>query len=165
MFALKTISVDAIPEALAKAERYRLLNEPGEAESICQDVLSVDPSNQQALITLLLAVTDQFTERIETAKAAEVTARLQGSYERAYYSGIVCERQGRAQFGRNHYGSSAITYDCLTQAMRWYEQAEALRPPNNDDALLRWNTCARFLMAHPKVQPEPQVPAEPILSE
>jgi hypothetical protein len=165
MFALKTISLDAIPEALAKAERYRLLNEPGEAESICQDVLCVDPSNQQALITLLLAVTDQFSERIDAGKAAEVAARLEGQYERAYYQGIICERQGRAHFGRGHYGAGTITYRCLSEAMHWYEQAEALRPPNNDDALLRWNTCARFLIEHPNVQPELQVPAEPILSE
>ena len=165
MFALKTISVDAIPEALAKAERYRLLNEPGEAESICQDVLAVDPANQQALITLLLAMTEQFTEKIEIGKANDVAARLQGKYERAYYSGIICERQGKAQFGSGHYGAGAITHKCLMQAMRWYEQAEELRPPNNDDALLRWNTCARFLMEHPKVQPEAELPAEPILSE
>ena len=165
MFELKTISADAIPEALAKAERYRLLNEPGEAESICQDVLCVDPANQQALITLLLAVTDQFTEKIDVGKATNVATRLQGDYERAYYNGIICERQGRAHFGRGHYGAGGITYRCLSQAMHWYEQAEALRPPNNDDALLRWNTCARFLMDHPQVQPEPPVRAEPILSE
>ena len=165
MFDLKTISAEAIPEALAKAERYRLLNEPCEAESICQDVLSVDPVNQQALITLLLAVTDQFDDRIDVAKAIEVAERLQGDYERAYYSGIICERQGRAHFRRGHYGASGIIYSCLTQAMRLYEQAEALRPPNNDDALLRWNTCARFLMQHRNVQAEPHVKAEPILSE
>ena len=34
-FQLKTLSPEAVPRALAKAERYRLLNEPGEAESIC----------------------------------------------------------------------------------------------------------------------------------
>src|SRR5215510_8650721 len=117
MFVLKTISADAIPEALAKAERYRLLNEPGEAESICQDVLSVDATNQQALIMLLLAVTDQFEDRINITKAIEVADRLQGDYERAYYAGIICERQGRAHFRRGHYGSGGITHDCLTQAM------------------------------------------------
>jgi len=165
MFELKTISADAIPEALSKAERYRLLNEPEQAQSICQDVLGVDPKNQQALITLLLALTDQFDEQIDAGKALDVVPRIRGEYERAYYSGIISERQGIAHFKRNHYGSGAITYDCLREAMHWYEQAEALRPHGNDDALLRWNTCARFLMEHPKVQPEPHVRAEPILSE
>jgi len=141
------------------------LNEPNEAESICHDVLSVDPVNQQALIMLLLAMTEQFTEKIDAGKAMDVAGRLKGEYERAYYSGIICERQGRAHFGRSHYGAGAITHDCLSEAMRWFEEAEMLRPPNNDDALLRWNTCARFLMDHPHVQPEPKVPAEPILSE
>jgi hypothetical protein len=45
---LKPLSVDAIPSALVNAERYRFLNEPGEAESICLDVLAVDPANQAA---------------------------------------------------------------------------------------------------------------------
>ena len=55
-FELKMLSEDAVPRALAKAERYRLLNEPGEAESICLDALAVEPANQSALTTLLLAL-------------------------------------------------------------------------------------------------------------
>src|ERR1700722_16262182 len=56
----KPISPDAVPLALEKAERYRLLNEPAQAESICLDVLAVDPDNQRALVMLLLALSDQF---------------------------------------------------------------------------------------------------------
>jgi len=165
MLELKAISEEGVPEALAKAERYRLLNEPGEAESICQDVLRVDPDNQPALVMFLLAVTDQFDEMIDTARAMDLTRKIHDEYERAYYSGIICERQGKAHYRRGHYGSGAIVYECLVNAMGWYERAEALRRPGNDDALLRWNTCARFLMSHPSVQPEPQMRAEPILSE
>ena len=47
MFELKPLNKDAIPAALDKAMRYRLLNEPGAAESICLDVLRIDPENQQ----------------------------------------------------------------------------------------------------------------------
>jgi hypothetical protein len=43
---LKPISKDGIPEAISKAELYRNLNEPGEAESICRDILAADPENQ-----------------------------------------------------------------------------------------------------------------------
>ena len=53
---------DCLPAALQKAERYRLINDPTSAESICLDVLTVDPENRQALMTLLLAITDQFGE-------------------------------------------------------------------------------------------------------
>ena len=60
MFDLKPLNPDAIPKALQKAERYRLLNEPEEAESICLDILAIEPDNQQALVMLLLAQTDQF---------------------------------------------------------------------------------------------------------
>jgi len=42
MFDLKPLSKNAIPAALAKAERYRLLNEPMQAASICEDVLRVE---------------------------------------------------------------------------------------------------------------------------
>ncbi len=57
MFQLKLISKDTIPRALAKAERYRLLNEPQEAESICLDILCVEPDHHEALVMLLLAIT------------------------------------------------------------------------------------------------------------
>ena len=57
MFELKPIHQDAIPQALEKAHFYRLLNEPGAAESICLDILEIDPDNQQALVTLLVALT------------------------------------------------------------------------------------------------------------
>jgi hypothetical protein len=165
MFELKAISEDAIPSALAKAERYRLLNEPGEAQSICQDVLRIDSRNQQALITMLLALTDELEDGAHAGKAIEVIPRLEGEYERAYYTGIIRERQARTYFRRGHYGSGAIVHDCLIEAMRWYQKAEAVRPHGNDDALLRWNACARFLMDHPQLEAEPQAAAEPILSE
>ena len=56
MFNLKPISRDSIETALAKAERYRLLNEPNEAESICRDILEIDSANRQARISLVLAL-------------------------------------------------------------------------------------------------------------
>src|SRR5439155_18206392 len=95
----KPISREAVPLALEKAERYRLLNEPAQAESICRDVLAVDPQNQQALVTLLLALTDQFCsgwpECFDEAQA--VVPKLQGEYQRLYYSGIIWERRGQAR--------------------------------------------------------------------
>src|SRR5262252_7883829 len=94
---LKSLHKDAIPAALEKAERYRLLNEPGEAESICLDVLHIDPENQQALTMLLLALTDQFETGVDVNEARQVLPRLHGAYERAYYAGIICERRARAR--------------------------------------------------------------------
>src|SRR5580658_10879717 len=92
MFELKHISPEAIPVALEKAERYRLLNEPWQAESICRDILRIDPEHDLALVMLLLALTDQFGKGVTAAQAREVLGRLKGGYERAYYSGIICER-------------------------------------------------------------------------
>ena len=75
-YQLKTISRQAIPEATAKADWYRLLNEPGEAESICRDVLAVDPGDQTALRLLGLAITDQFTGAASDRRA-ECSAKVQ----------------------------------------------------------------------------------------
>jgi tetratricopeptide (TPR) repeat protein len=153
MFELKPLSREAVGRALEKAERYRLLNEPGEAESICLDVLAVEPENQQALVTLLLARTDEFEERTgEVARAQEVVARLEGHYERAYYAGIIYERKAKAQLKRGGAGMGAVAQGGFRQAMRLYEKAEDLRPPGNDDALLRWNACARVLERLPRVE-------------
>jgi tetratricopeptide (TPR) repeat protein len=150
MFELKRLSKEAIPAALDKALRYRLLNEPTEAESICHDVLEIDPNNQEALVTLLLALTDRFSEgyAVSVTQARDILARLSDPYERAYYAGIICERQGKARLEQGHPGADYDAYEFLTEAMTWYEKAEALRPPKNDDALLHWNTCARIIMGH-----------------
>jgi hypothetical protein len=166
-FDLKTLSPDAVPRALTKAERYRLLNEPGEAESICRDALQADPDNQDALITLLLALTDQFYEDAATAvdDACSCAARIRTDYDRAYYTGIVLERRAKAQLhhGAPHCGSRA--YEGLREAMTWYERAEAIRPAGNDDALLRWNTCARLIMRDHRLVPAPEERGEPLLLE
>src|SRR5499427_6375667 len=99
-FELKSISQQSIPEALAKVERYRLLNEPSLAESICLDILAVVPDHQQALISLLLARTDQFQSHVHAKAAQEALAKITGAYERAYYEGIIWERLGHARIRR-----------------------------------------------------------------
>ena len=147
MSDLKPLSVEAIPSALEKAERYRLLNEPAEAESICLDVLAAEPENQQALITLLLAVTDRFSKGygVSDTQAKEILARIEGEYERAYYSGILAERRAKAQLARGTPGCHHQAYEGFRDAMHWFEKAESVRPAGNDDAVLRWNTCARMI--------------------
>src|SRR2546423_10918392 len=147
MSELKKLSPEAIPAALEKAERYRLLNEPAEAESICLDVLKADSENQTALITLLLAVTDRFGKGygVSDTQAKELLARVKGEYERAYYTGILAERRAQAKLAPGTPGSRHYAYDGFREAMSWFEKAEALRPAGNDDALLRWNTCARII--------------------
>lgn len=142
MTDLKPISKDAIPHALAKVERYRLLNEPVDAESICRDVLRADPANQEAIVSLLLTLTDQFGQRARMNEARALIARLEDEYARAYYEGIVCERQGKALLRDER--SAAGAHGWLEAAMAAYERAEGLRPEGNDDAILRWNACARI---------------------
>ena len=154
---LKLISKDSVPGALKKAERYRLLNEPIEAESICLDILEVDPENYDALVILVLAYTDQFTLGIPqvTKKAKDAIARFSGDYEKSYYSGIVCERRGKATLNMNRPGRDVDAYEWFQEAMENYEKAESLRPAGNEDPILRWNTCVRTIANH-NLQPRAQ---------
>jgi len=157
MFELKTLSPDAIPAALAQAERYRLLNEPAEAESICLDILRIDAGHQDALITFVLALTDQFPDGPQARAAAEADkalARITDDYKRAYYSGIVRERRGKAVLRSDRPGSGRSAQEWLREAMTCYERAEAIRPPGNDEAVLRWNTCARLMESIPPTEPD-----------
>jgi tetratricopeptide (TPR) repeat protein len=166
MYDLKKLSRDAIPAAMEKVERYRLLNEPWEAESICRDIVERDPDNQEALVQLLLAITDQFKTESgghRVKEAREVLERLKGAYERAYYGGIIWERRGTALLARHGVGSGPLIYGRLREAMVCYQRAEELSPPGNESALLRWNTCARLIMDHPEIAPVDEPDFEPLL--
>ena len=147
MSDLKKISKEAIPRATQKAERYRLLNQSWATESICLDILEVDPTTQPVLVMLVLALTDQFgRESAELVRRArETLERLTDPYQRAYYAGIIAERLAHAQLTSGALHAEAMATTTLRSAMEEFEKAEALRQPGNDDAILRWNTCHRTL--------------------
>jgi hypothetical protein len=164
-FEPKPISRESVSAALQKAERYRLINDPSSAESICLDVLTVEPDNQQALVSLLLAITDQFSEAPTAGvhRARELLPRLSDDYKRAYYGGIICERCAKAYLRMGAPGSGEKAYHWLREAMSWYERAETQRPAGNDESILRWNTCARLLARYPQLKPREEEPFEPSL--
>ena len=146
---LKSISKAGIPEALAKVDLYRYLNEPEEAESICRDILAVDPDHQLARRMLGLTITDQFLG-VSSDRYNEVLSIFQGlkdPYERLYYSGLLHERRAKAQL---HAGYSAhILLPLVEEAMLCFAEAERIRPSGNDDSILRWNRCVRLLESRP----------------
>jgi hypothetical protein len=149
---LKTISQSGIPEAISKAELYRCLKEPEESESICHDILAVDPQNQKAMRILGLAITDEFTGQ-GSDRYSDAEAMFQGladPYERQYYMGLLLERRAKAEMRAAHpaHAVSAL----FTEAMGHFEAAEKIRPPQNDDAMLRWNRCARLLAKLPQIE-------------
>src|SRR5437667_6720152 len=162
MSDLKWLHKEAIPAGLEKATRYRLLNEPAEAESICLDVLKTDPENQEAIITLLLALTDRFTKGygVSDTQIKQLLRRIRDEDKRAYYSGIFAERRAKTKLSQNTPGCRFQAYDLFREAMNWFEKAEAIRPPGNDDALLRWNTCARIIERNRLVPREEEEPIE-----
>ncbi|MBN4082652.1 hypothetical protein JYS44_00280 [Phycisphaeraceae bacterium AH-315-B13] len=162
MNQLRAISVESIPRAIAKAERYRLLNEPRCAESICRDILAVDAKNQDAIKILILAITDQFSsfadrmgvrERKEDVES--LLSHLPDEYARRYYTGVMLERWGKGLLGVKCDSSTVL--DMLERAMVEYEAADKLADPVNQDAVLRWNTCVR-LIARYELKSKPQEP-------
>ncbi len=148
-YALKSISKSGIEEAISKAELYRYLNEPEETESICHDILAIEPSHQLALRLLGMAITDQFMGSIaDRYSEAEATLRrLSDPYERVYYLGILYERRAKALLRAGRDPHTLLPF--FEQAMSCFAKAADVRPPGNDDAILRWNRCVRILNSNP----------------
>jgi tetratricopeptide (TPR) repeat protein len=144
-YKLKHISTSGIAEAIAKAELYRSLNEPEEAESICRDILSIEPQHQFALRLLGLSLTDQFTSGVSDRfkETEEIFQQLADPYERRYYAGLLYERRAKAELKSGHGPRAALTLFEL--ALQSFAEAEKIRPAGNDDAILRWNRCVRLL--------------------
>jgi len=144
---LKSISREGIPQAIAKVERYRYLNEPGEAESICRDILAVEPDHQVGLRLLGLSITDQFSgvPGDRHAEAESIFQSLRDAYERLYYTGIVHERRAKALLRTGARPHTLVVV--FEEAMNCFEHAEKIRPAGNDDAILRWNRCVRLLQS------------------
>lgn len=155
MLELKKIVSEAVPEALKKAERYRLLNQSSDSESICLDILDIEPENQQALITLLLALTDQFPKSLHPSfdRAVEVLQRLGDAYCKSYYAGIIYERRAKAHLQSNRPGAGRVAHEWFTRAMAAYDEAFLNCNPGNPESVLRWNACARIINDHPDVKP------------
>ena len=151
---LKTISKAGIAEAIAKAELYRYLNEPEEAESICRDILAADAKHMLGLRTLGLAITDQFTggPNDRYAEVERIFESLADAYERSYYLGILCERRVKAQLRAGRAPHTLLPL--MEKALQYFGEAEKIHPPGNDDAILRWNRCVRLLQSQPDFEAE-----------
>ncbi len=166
MVELKALKPESVPAALEMAKRYRLLNEPDEAESICLDILAVDADHQDALITQLLAVTDKFDEsglQPNFEKAREIVARLSSAYCKSYYTGIIYERRAKYHLKQGAPQSGNMAHAWFTKAMAAFGEALAGCDPDNQDAVLRWNSCARFINNHPDVKPDDADQSEMLL--
>lgn len=154
MFTLKPLSRKGIETALAKAERYRLLGEPNEAESICLDILAIDPTNETAKISLILSLTDEIPEEEDAFdRAIELIPGLESPYHRAYYAGIAWERRAKASHRSTERVSGGHIHDWIVKALHFFEEAEQLRPAGDDSSIVRWNACIRFLDRHKEMRP------------
>ena len=162
---LKPITREGVPAALQKAHRYRVLNDPTAAESICLDVLAVDPANVEALVMHVLTITDQFRRgRAEDLKRAEqAVAKLENPYRHAYYRGVIYERWANGILERAEPRAGEMAHPWIDRALEHFERAESMREPGNDEAILRWNTCVRLLHRHPDVKPPAVEDWEPSL--
>jgi hypothetical protein len=144
-FAFRLLSKDSIPDALKKAERYRLLGEPDEAESVCLDILQVDPDNQEARVDLILAISDQFgrERRPRVDLAMKVVGELTDDYQRQYYEAVVLEREARAHIDLDT--PPVLVFLRYCEAMDKFAGAATIRPAGDDSAVIRWNACVRAI--------------------
>jgi len=164
-FELRPLSADAIEAAMEKMKRYRLLNEPDDAESICRDILGLDPDHRDARVSLLLCLTDQFEIGLagRMTEAIEIAESLADPYDQLYYKGIICERRAKAHYKQHSPQRGCLTYTWLKKAMGWFEQAAECHPRGDDASVLRWNTCARMIMSHNEIRPTAEEgPPEPL---
>jgi tetratricopeptide (TPR) repeat protein len=155
---LKRLPRANLEVAIARAEHYRDLNQPEEAESICLDVLDVDGAHPAAWRLLGLAITDRLPSHeaglLEEAIAA--FERLEDAYDRAYYIGVAWERAAKAHLERNEAHSALTAFE---HALALFEHAEQLRP-DSPDPILRWNRCVRLLSNHPALRAAVSEPRE-----
>ena len=102
-FELKKLPHASLDAAIAKAEHYRDLNQPEEAESICLDVLDLEPQHAKAWKLLGLAITDRFpTGRVGLLEQAiQAFENLPDHYERTYHLGVAWERAAKAHVEKN----------------------------------------------------------------
>lgn len=151
---LKAVSQSSIARAIARAEIYRYLGEPEETESICRDILAVEAENQIALRMLGLAIADQFCggPSDRCSEAESVFHSLVDPYERFYYTGLLHERRAKAQLRAGQPPRTLVPL--FEEAMACFEEAEKIRPPDNDDPILRWNRCVRLLLGLPSTEVE-----------
>ncbi len=143
---LHDIRLTAIDQAIEKAKQYRSLLEPEIAESICLDVLNIDPDNQSVLIIYILALLDQIS-RAETQSQIKTIERtiekLSSQYQRYYYTGLLNERRARHLITQAM--SHSFAYEYFAEALNYYQQAIDRCPEKNDEAILRWNSCIRTI--------------------
>jgi hypothetical protein len=166
MLELKTIKPEAVSSSLEMAKRYRLLGEPDESASICQDILAVAPDHQEVLITLLLALTDKFADNglnPSFDKARQTVEKLDSGYCKSYYSGIVFERRAKYHLRKEEPGSGSLAYEWFVKAMEAFDQAMQGCDPDNQDAVLRWNSCALIINSRSDVGPDDIATSEPPL--
>jgi tetratricopeptide (TPR) repeat protein len=157
-FELKKLPHTSLDAAVRKAEHYRDLNQPEEAESICRDILDVDPHHQVAWRLLGLALTDCLHSGsaglLEEALAA--FDHLSDEYDRTYHRGVAWERAAKAHLERNEAHSAVTSFE---NALELYARAEVMHP-DSPDPVLRWNRCVRLLETHPSLRAARHAPRE-----
>ena len=125
--------------------------------------LVLEPENTEAIVTHVLAITDQFgSGRAEDLRRAGIAVvRLSDAYKHAYYNGIICERWAKSILERAMPRAHEMAFEWIDKALGWYEKAERLRVPGNDEAILRWNTCVRMLQRDANLKPREVEAYEP----
>ena len=141
-YRVKRISTAGIAEAIAKAELYRSLSEPEEAESICRDILTIEPQHQLAL--RLLGLPDRSVHRSWVRSYREAEEIFQQLNDRMNGTTTLGSRTSDARKRSSKPGNCLLTVQALRTGS-YLSQRLRNSPAENDDAILRWNRCVRLL--------------------
>jgi hypothetical protein len=140
------ISQKSIPTVLKKARQYRALLEPDLAISICLDVFAIEPTNQDALVIYMLALTDVYSHqniKPQPEKILKTIAQFESEFHQVYYQGIFLERKARAMLKSSM--SHSFAYEGLMEALELYQQAQKIAPEQCADPILRHNSILRTI--------------------
>ena len=166
MVELKVLKPEAVSAALDQAKHYRLLNEPDEAESICLDILATIPDQQDAMVVLLLSLTDKFAHGAinpSFGQAMEILERLDDSHCLSYYEGIIFERRAKHHLHQGGPGADAIAYEWFAKALGSYNETMEDCNSEAQKAVLRYNSCARVINSNPDVKADDSDRSEMLL--
>ncbi len=144
------IHKNTINSALDKAKQYRLLLEPELAVSICLDIFNIDKKHQETIIVYILALSDNLSKQKNDTKIFDAIKLLTSEYHKKYYTGIYHERKALSLMKGNM--SASFAYNLFTKAMDFYKQAIEISADDNDDAILRYNSCIRIIQ-HNRLSP------------
>ena len=151
---LESADLDA---ALAAAQASWAELRAEETESICLDILELDPNHRSTLDLLLRCRIELLKKGLpqSVARAQELIPQLDSDFDQAFYSGMIREAQARYLLEKRGRATSGVAYSWFRHAMDDFAAASNL-DAGRVEPKLHWNACLRTLENNPQCVPPPE---------